>query len=413
MWVYLPYIPKLPSEYQEVEYIESSGTQVLRIGSSWNSNYKTEAVMQITGSSDVLYGIRNTANPALKYWVWWDSSNGYRASTGNGTLTSLWVSIDNNKHSYILYNWSLLIDGTSYTVTNTSNVSYSRWLPLFWYCSDADNNYYAFSSLKMFSFKAYNWSTLLYDLVPCYRKSDSVIWMYDLVNSVFYTNQWTGTFSKGNDVTMVEMKNAYIGEVWTPWSNTIAYFPLAEDQLDKSWNWYILTTAGTKQTIWYQFSWSDIQINWTSDVANMMSVRIKIVSFGSWIWDSATMIRIWGAMRYNWYHITSSSNKKFQIYNSSSSSLIYSSAQNTDTWNRYHLLLWVSWTTNWNYVWWINWNKVFSWTTNTNLWWWDWLIKIINNNTTLIASDLIVENRVRTDAEVLNYYNNTKSNYWL
>ena len=45
-----------------------------------------------------------------------------------------------------------------------------------------------------------NSSTLAYDFVPCYRKSDSVAGMYDRVNRVFYTNDGSGTFAVGSDV---------------------------------------------------------------------------------------------------------------------------------------------------------------------------------------------------------------------
>ena len=38
------------------------------------------------------------------------------------------------------------------------------------------------------------------DLVPCYRKSDDEIGMYDLVRKQFYTNAGTETFLKGADV---------------------------------------------------------------------------------------------------------------------------------------------------------------------------------------------------------------------
>ena len=41
---------------------------------------------------------------------------------------------------------------------------------------------------------------LIKDLVPCYRISDSVLGMYDLVNNVFYTNAGTGTFGIGKEV---------------------------------------------------------------------------------------------------------------------------------------------------------------------------------------------------------------------
>lgn len=40
-------------------------------------------------------------------------------------------------------------------------------------------------------------------LVPCYRKSDNEIGMYDMFSGNFYTNAGTGKFSKGNDIQKV------------------------------------------------------------------------------------------------------------------------------------------------------------------------------------------------------------------
>ena len=53
---------------------------------------------------------------------------------------------------------------------------------------------------RVYSFKAYEYDVLIRDMIPCYRKADHVIGMYDLVNDVFYTNSGTGTFYKGPDV---------------------------------------------------------------------------------------------------------------------------------------------------------------------------------------------------------------------
>ena len=38
------------------------------------------------------------------------------------------------------------------------------------------------------------------DFIPCYRNSDGEIGLYDSINDIFYTNQGTGTFTKGPDV---------------------------------------------------------------------------------------------------------------------------------------------------------------------------------------------------------------------
>lgn len=33
-------------------------------------------------------------------------------------------------------------------------------------------------------------------MIPVYRRSDNVIGFYDILNDYFYTNKWSGTFSK-------------------------------------------------------------------------------------------------------------------------------------------------------------------------------------------------------------------------
>ena len=44
------------------------------------------------------------------------------------------------------------------------------------------------------------WWTVLREFVPCYRKSDNVIGMYDLTNNQFYTNAWSWTFWKWDNI---------------------------------------------------------------------------------------------------------------------------------------------------------------------------------------------------------------------
>lgn len=42
--------------------------------------------------------------------------------------------------------------------------------------------------------------TIVADLVPCYRKADGEIGMYDIVSNTFFTNVGTGTFARGGNV---------------------------------------------------------------------------------------------------------------------------------------------------------------------------------------------------------------------
>jgi hypothetical protein len=54
---------------------------------------------------------------------------------------------------------------------------------------------------KISKFQYYDKSNALKcDLVPCYRKADGVIGMYDLVSGAFFTNAGSGSFTKGANV---------------------------------------------------------------------------------------------------------------------------------------------------------------------------------------------------------------------
>lgn len=55
--------------------------------------------------------------------------------------------------------------------------------------------------MKLYGIKIYNASSMLIgNFIPCYRKSDNVIGMYDLVGNKFYTNQGSGAFTKGANI---------------------------------------------------------------------------------------------------------------------------------------------------------------------------------------------------------------------
>ena len=56
-----------------------------------------------------------------------------------------------------------------------------------------------YASMKLYSCKIYNNGTLVRNLVPA-KNSGGTIGLYDLVNSAFYTNAGSGTFTAGADI---------------------------------------------------------------------------------------------------------------------------------------------------------------------------------------------------------------------
>ena len=205
---------RLPSAYQEVEYIQSSGKckidtwfspswSYLKIETKLNLNslsywtpWNTLFIYGYTASNYCFLG-RNAWSGNFEFW------NG-NSPQGTNVSVSAWIDyvIQN-----VADNWTQTININGNTTTSSCGTSLNTWvIPLFCRYGDAysgpgyEYGYYA-TDLKVYYFKIYTaTNTLARDFVPCYRKSDSVIGMYDLVNDVFYTNSWSGTFTKWSNV---------------------------------------------------------------------------------------------------------------------------------------------------------------------------------------------------------------------
>ena len=189
---------RLPSGYQEVEYIQSSWTQYFVIGSSFKTSYKSviDLEMDIIWWDYIPLGVHN--DRGVRYGIdayWWKF-----------TVISWWggwtdtATEDTNRHLITIDKTTATVDGTSYSIQYV-NFTYTKWVWVFGYHNTRTSWVGYRSSNKLYKLDIYdeNW-TQINDLVPCYRKLDTEIWMYDLINDVFYTNQWTWTFAKWPDV---------------------------------------------------------------------------------------------------------------------------------------------------------------------------------------------------------------------
>lgn len=201
-WVEKQVRPDKMPWYQEVEYIQSSGTQWIDTLHQHTANSKVELKFSYQSMStkyNLLFWSRSryTVNDAFSIFIensssialtiWW------KVITPASTLANTIYNISFSK-DYFIINWST-------TTLNSSLTSYwyndllfnfmENWQSISW-CNPI--------SAKVYYCRIYEWSTLVRDFVPCYRKSDSVIGMYDLVNKQFYTNVGTWTFAKWPDV---------------------------------------------------------------------------------------------------------------------------------------------------------------------------------------------------------------------
>ena len=196
---------RLPAEFQEVEYIESSGTQYIDSGVDGNNNSGVDMTFAFTyvgGSYG--YALGGLVSGSYRFApLFYDATNAGKFLFSDSISFSAlneYGDADTNKH-YLSFNYpnrniiydNVLIKQTAGTFTNTTGNSIYLFARNF---SGASLKVY----MKLYSCKIYDNSVLIRDFVPCYRKADNVAGLYDLVNGVFYTNAGTGTFIVGGNV---------------------------------------------------------------------------------------------------------------------------------------------------------------------------------------------------------------------
>lgn len=201
---------RLPDAYVEVEYIESSWTQYINTWRTPGSEYcKVEANVTpyrpAWDSYCALFWMRTSWDDRFALKI--DDSNLWRVDLWENPLTwtdmtvSPWSNVDirmvwDNRDTELVIWW---VTCTMFSWYYPTIVQSTR--PMYIFAYNEDWTATSLISMKLYSFKIYSSSsTLARDFVPCYRVSDSVIWLYDLVNDVFYTNAWTWVFTKWNDV---------------------------------------------------------------------------------------------------------------------------------------------------------------------------------------------------------------------
>ena len=193
------------AKYQRVEYITSSWWQYIDTWYKWNQNTEFEVKVRMTST--------NSANQMRPWWdMWTNTSNSISVVFRNG---SNYDSVNNR------FWWTVAQLYTSDTPLNTdfTVITNKNWFYLNWTSKSRSWSVWTFTTennMWLLQVKNKNWTewfiwrmyyakitenwTLKRNLVPVYRKSDSVIWMLDITNKVFYTNNWTWTFWKWNNV---------------------------------------------------------------------------------------------------------------------------------------------------------------------------------------------------------------------
>ena len=193
---YDAYNNNLPEEYQEVEYIGATGTQYIKtdITCNYNDTVKMESSGNFNlGNTDAWNGVNAYLQHKFTSSTVNDGQNTALTISNDDTITA---SYDGNTHIE-----TVTIESTGKSISRTWADSSYGGNVMFLNLGNGSSAYSSTSvKANLKRGKVYVDDILRMDLVPCYRKSDKVAGMYDILGNKFYTNSGTGKFTVGSDV---------------------------------------------------------------------------------------------------------------------------------------------------------------------------------------------------------------------
>lgn len=209
---------RIPEEYQEIEFLKSTGTQYINTGIKSNSNIGFEIDLSMSNVQSSNYSVAFGGNT-----IYIDNNNIRNAIRIDGRVVS---GADNG----VNYKGRFIFSQTPYSLELTSNervkidllnkILYKNGVQIADLSAttfDNDTELYVFGAMHnggalstgnttIYSLKIYDNNILVRDYVPCYRLVDNVSGLYDLVNNQFCVNEGTGEFERGVDVTPPEVE---------------------------------------------------------------------------------------------------------------------------------------------------------------------------------------------------------------
>ena len=188
----------VPSQYQLVEYIQSSGTQYIDTSAQIFNSTNHEIIIDFEPLSfynyNTIWGSTHDAD-TFEAWIYSTGKlaaryNSVRYGTDNQLSANTRYLMDLKKENTTLSKYTNNTSNSSGTVTNKTTTA-----NFLLYKSGNDYGIY-----KLYGCKLLSDGTLVRNFLPCYRVSDGVAGLYDIVGNTFYTNAGSGTFTVGPNI---------------------------------------------------------------------------------------------------------------------------------------------------------------------------------------------------------------------
>jgi hypothetical protein len=184
----------LPSEYQQVEWIAGTSTNS-------GTNYIDTGIKMQTGI-EITFGVswNQSGNPSYDRVAGFDKLNWIEAGANNATITlyqhGSYSSINSNRKEIKVTTTYWAVDNTTIQTYSTPTFGTSNIVLL----TNTVGQWTGSGRFSIWDCVIKVDDNVLFNAIPCYRKSDNVIGMYDLVSETFFTNAGSGSFTKGGDV---------------------------------------------------------------------------------------------------------------------------------------------------------------------------------------------------------------------
>lgn len=195
---------RLPSEYQEVEYIEThspngkdADSRFAAINTGIKPTNNTKLIIATSHYTNATYGANIALDFPVIFGVLCDRNGPFTLIFNSVRYKGTNAPYTNENDIFIAEVGKEKCSVNDVVVvsnlTDNFNCTYNLWL-MSWQRGFGMQH-------RLHYCQIYENDILIRDFVPCYRKSDDIIGVYDLENNDFYTNCTEyGWFEKGADV---------------------------------------------------------------------------------------------------------------------------------------------------------------------------------------------------------------------
>lgn len=200
----------LPEEYQQLEYIVSDGFQTIDTNYKPNNNTRIITKFQYASATtdnsqyNILFGILRPSISDVAYSIRQFDYGYTRVSYNTSRDITLDQSLNNSNLHVVDFNKNLLyLDGNLLKTFNEGVFQANTNLFIFNDRKNIESTGKTGGKMKMYYFIIYENNNIIRNFIPCYRKSDNTIGLYDVINNSFYTNSNTAfikDFTKGDNI---------------------------------------------------------------------------------------------------------------------------------------------------------------------------------------------------------------------